>query len=133
MFLCLPEELYILPAFIVRHVHSDITVHILHSLWSNRVSRLSLSASWLVPIYPLGGEEQCRSNALLNDISFCRGSNHSTITTPLPVNHPSILSALVWPGGIRPPCMVTDTWLSHQITSQLTKEKGDHGGPIGTA
>ena len=32
---------------------------------------------------------------------------------------------------IRPPCMVTDRWLSHQISSQLTQEKEDHGGPNG--
>ena len=29
-------------------------------------------------------------------------------------------TALVLPGGIIPPCTVTDRWLSHQISSQLT-------------
>ena len=41
-------------------------------------------------------------------------------------------SVLVWPGGIRPPCMVTDRWISHQISSQSTSEKGDHGGTMVT-
>ena len=34
--------------------------------------------------------------------------------------------ALVWPGGIIPPCMVTDRYLSHRISSKLTSEKGYH-------
>ena len=42
------------------------------------------------------------------------------------------LSALVWPGGIIPPCMVTDRWLS-QISSHLTLKKGDHGESADTA
>ena len=48
MFLCLPEELYILSAFFVRHVHSEmILVFVKHSQDKISLFQLGTTQNWL--------------------------------------------------------------------------------------